>query len=356
MQQVELGFDPRNVLTFRVSLPASQYADSVAVVRAESEVLRRLSGIPGVVSAGATTTLPMQGGAGTSYSIEGEPKPEPGKERYVQFRAATPDYFNAMKIQLVRGRAFTAQDRVDAPHVILVNEGFANRHWPKGDAIGKRVVFSSGPWEIVGIVHDSRDFGPDDEPPVMVYFGALQRNYRALTYVVRTSGEPSTLTSAVREAVSSVDRTLPTYAVQTMRAVIDQELQGDKIMPRLLGVFGAIALVLAIIGVYGVMSYSVSQRTQEVGIRIALGAQRGDILRMVLRQGGLISFIGLVIGLAMAAGSTRTLSSFLLGVSAFDLQVFGGVTIALALSALVATWLPARRAVRVDPLVALRYE
>jgi putative ABC transport system permease protein len=339
-----------------VSLPASQYADSVAVVRAEEEILRRLGAIPGVTAAGAATTLPMQGGSGTQYSIEGEPKPEPGKEFITQFRAALPRYFSTMKIPVLRGRDFTGQDRAQSPHVLIVNEAFAKRHWPSGDPIGKRVVFGSGPWEIVGIIHDSRDFGPDEEAPVLVYFPAMQRNYRGLAYVVRTATEPSTFTAAVREAVAAVDRTLPTYAVQTMTTLIDQELQGDKIMPRLLGVFGAIALVLAIIGVYGVMSYSVSQRTQEVGIRIALGAQRADILRMVLRQGGLISVIGLVIGLAMAAGSTRALSSFLLGVSAFDVQIFAGVTIALALSALLATWVPARRAVRVDPLVALRYE
>ena len=356
MQHVELGFDPKNVLTFRVALPVSQYADSMGVVRAEEEILRRLGGIPGVVATGATTSLPMQGGSGTTYSIEGEAKPEAGKEPIVQFRAATPDYFNAMKISIQRGRAFTPQDRAGAPRVLLVNEAFANRHWPKGDPIGKRVVFSSGVWEIVGVVHDSRDFGPDDDPPRMVYFPVLQRSYRGLTYVVRTGGEPSTLTAAVREAVSAVDRTLPTYAVQTMTNVIEQELQGNKIMPRLLGVFGAIALLLAVIGVYGVMSYSVAQRTQEVGIRIALGAQRGDILRMVLRQGGLISLIGLGVGLGMAAASTRTLSTFLLGVSAFDVQIFAGVTIALALAAFVATWLPARRAVSVDPLVALRSE
>jgi putative ABC transport system permease protein len=356
MQRRDLGFDPKNVLTFRVTLPVSQYADSVAVVRAEEEIIRRLGAIPGVLSAGATTTLPMRGGSGTSYSIEGEPKPEAGKETFVQFRATTPDYFSAMKVSIVRGRAFTAEDRAGTTRILLVNEAFANRHWPNADPIGKRVVFSTGSWEIVGIVRDSRDFGPEDEPPRMVYFPALQRYYRGLSYVVRSAGDPSMLTAAVREAVSGVDRTLPTYAVQTMTSIVDQELQGPKIMPRLLGVFGAIALLLAVIGVYGVMSYSVSQRTQEVGIRIALGAQRGDILRMVLRQGGLISLIGLGLGLAMAAGSTRTLSSFLLGVSAFDIQVFAGVTIALALAALAATWLPARKAVSVDPLVALRSE
>jgi putative ABC transport system permease protein len=356
MQRVDLGFDPANLLTFRVSLPTSQYADSVAVIRAEEDIVRRLREIPGVVSAAATTSLPMQGGSGTTYSIEGEPKPEPGKESVVQFRAATPDYFSAMKISIQRGRAFTPQDRVGSTRVLLVNEVFANKHWPKADPIGKRVVFSSGSWEIVGVVHDSRDFGPDDEPPRMVYFPVMQRYYRGLTYVVRTSAEPSTLTAAVREAVSGVDRTLPTYSVRTMTSVIDQELQGDKIMPRLLGVFGAIALLLAVIGVYGVMSYSVSQRTQEVGIRIALGAQRGDILGMILRQGGLISLIGLVLGLGLAAASTRTLSAFLLGVSAFDMEVFAGVTLTLAVAALVATWLPARKAVSVDPLVALRAE
>jgi len=356
LQRVDLGFDPKNLLTFRVTLPEAQFGDSASILRAQDEIARRVHEVGGVAGVGATTSLPMQGGSGTSYSIEGEPKPEPGKEPITQFRGVTADYFTTMSIGLAAGRAFNAQDRVGAPPVLLVNEAFAKRHWPGSSAIGKRVVFASGPREIVGVVRESRDFGAEDAPPVMVYFSANQRAYRSLSFVVRTAADPASLASGVRKAVSAVDATLPAYFVQTMNDVIEQRQRGDKIMPRLLGVFGAIALFLAVIGVYGVMSYSVAQRTQEVGIRMALGAQRGDILGLVLRQGALIAALGLVTGLAIAAASTRTLSAFLLGVSPFDPVIFFGVTSILGVAAIIASWLPARRAVRVDPLVALRSE
>ena len=189
---------------------------------------------------------------------------------------------------------------------------------------------------------------------MMLYIPALQRASRNLAYTIRSSMAPSTLTTTVRDALAKVDATLPLYSVRTMSEVMEIERRGEQIMPRLLGVFGAVALLLAVMGVYGVMSYSVSQRTQEMGVRMALGAQRRDILRLVLRQGGLLTIIGMVVGLALSAGATRALSFFLFGVSAYDPLIFGGVTASLAAAALLTTFIPARRAVRVDPLVALR--
>jgi predicted permease len=364
LQQVDLGFDMRGVLTMAVSIPDAQYPDTSKVIALQSELLRRLRALPGVQAAGAVTALPLEGGSGTSYTIDGEPRPEPGKEPIAQYRGSTPGYLDAMKIAMVRGRDFTEQDRLESPKVMLVNESFAKRHWPTGDAVanalGKRVVFGTGTneviREIVGVVKDTREFGPDDEAPASMFLPVLQRGYRSLSFAVRTGGDAAALANAARTALREVDPSLPGYRVRTMEEVVRISTLPDKIMPRLLGVFGAAALVLAVIGVYGVMSYSVSQRTREVGVRMALGAQRRDIMRLVVGQGAALAGMGVVIGLALAGLSTKGLGTFLFGVSAYDPVIFGGVTLALATAAVVASYLPARRAVRVDPLVALRAE
>jgi putative ABC transport system permease protein len=357
-QTVDLGFDPRNLLTLRVSLPESQYPDSVKVAGFHEEFLRRLRGLAGVQSAGGATTLPLVGGTGTYYWVDGEPKPEEGKALIAQYRGTTPGYFATMRTPLVRGRDFTDQDRIDAPLVVLVNEAFARRHWKNdpSSSIGKRIVVSDRPREIVGIVKDARDFGPDDDTPAMFYIPSLQRGYRNLTYALRSARDPGGLAEAVRAELAAMDASLPAYGVRTMTEIVREEQRGDLIMPKLLTAFGAIALFLAVIGVYGVMAYTVNQRTQEVGIRMALGAQRGDILQMVVWQGLTLAGLGLGIGLLLSVGATRGLSSFLLGVSAFDPTVFVGVTAALATAAIAASLGPARRAMRVNPLVALRYD
>jgi putative ABC transport system permease protein len=357
-QTVDLGFDPTNLLTLRVSLPETQYTDSIKSAAFHEEFLRRLRAIPGVQAVGGTTNLPMDGGSGTYYWIDGEPKPEEGKALVSQYRGTTPGYFATMHVPLVRGRDFTERDRIDAPLVVLVNEAFVRRHWKNNpsSAIGRRIVVSDKPREIVGIVKDARDFGPDDDTPTMFYIPSLQRGNRNLSYALRSSREPGGLADAVRAELGAVDASLPAYSVRTMREIIREEQRGDLIMPKLLTAFGAIALFLAVIGVYGVMAYTVNQRTQEVGIRMALGAQRQDILRMVVRQGLTLAGVGLGIGLLLSLGATRGLSSFLLGVSAFDPVVFVGVTAALCAAAMAASLGPARKAMKVDPLVALRYD
>jgi predicted permease len=296
----------------------------------------------------------MDGGTGTYYHVEDQPVPPEGERPILQFRNATPGYFEALRISLVRGRELDARDRVGSPPAIVINETLAKRHWPGADPLGKRLVFSSGAYEIVGIVKDVREFGPGNPPPALAYFAAAQRLARTLTYVVRTNGDPLGLIPAVRQEAGAVAPDLPAYATRTVRAVVEEDTQGELIMPKLLGFFGAVALILAMIGVYGVMAYSVAQRTQELGIRRALGADGQDILRLILRQSAMLTGIGAVIGLGLALASTRALSAFLLGVSAFDPLVFAGVTSALMLAAIGASLVPARRATAVDPLVALR--
>jgi putative ABC transport system permease protein len=359
-QTLDLGFEPDNVLTMRLTLPANQYADTTRVLALQDELLARLRAVPGVASAGATSILPTQGGSGTSYAIEGQPKPEADKMPVSQYRVIMPGYLKTMRFRLARGREFTDGDQFHGADAMLVNESFAKKNWPKDDAIGKRVIIQtaagSTPCEIVGIVGDVHEFGPDSPVPDMMYLAAHQRPQRTLAIVMRSTIDPATLANAARTQLAGIDRTIPAYAVQTMREILVQGQKGDMIMPRLLAVFGGIALLLAVVGVYGVMSYSVNQRTQEVGIRMALGAEGGDIVRLVLRQGATLAVAGLVIGLGVALLTTRTLSFFLQGVSAFDPTVFVGVSAALTGAAMVASFIPALRAVRVDPLVALRHD
>jgi predicted permease len=296
----------------------------------------------------------MAGGNGTYYSVEGEGIPDEARRPTLQYRNASPGYLKVMQIAVVQGRDFTPEDRVGAAKRILINETLAKRHWPTGSALGHRLVFSSGAYDIIGVVKDVREFGPDDPPPALAYFSASQVYSRTLRYVVRSSGDPIALGPRVREEVAAVARDLPPYSVRTLQGVVDDSRQSDQIMPKLLGVFGALALLLSLIGVYAVMAYSVSQRTQELGIRRALGAEGGDIVRLVVRQAALLAAIGVGIGLALSFGATSALSAFLFGVSAFDPLVFSGVTLALVSAVIAASLLPARRATQVDPLVALR--
>jgi len=354
MQSVDLGFDPANALTFAVSLDQREYPDTTRALALQEELQRRLAGLPGVTGVAAVTQLPMAGGNGSYYYVEGEAVPDEGRRPVLQYRMATPSYLGVMKIGLVKGRDLTSEDRAGTPNVTLINETLARRHWPKGEPLGHRLVFTSGTYEIVGVVKDVREFGPDDPPPALAYFAASQYFSRTLRYVLRSSADPAALAPRARQEVAAVARDLPPYSVRTLQQVVSDNTQGDQIMPKLLGVFGAIALLLSLIGVYGVMAYSVSQRTQELGIRRALGAGGGDIVRLVVRQAVLLAAIGAGIGLALSFGATSALSSFLFGVSKFDPVVFSGVTLSLVGAVVMASLIPARRATRVDPLVALR--
>jgi putative ABC transport system permease protein len=356
LQRVDLGFEPNGLLTARITLPEYQYPDSTTIIPFFQELVTSVATVQGVTSAGATSLLPMDGGNGTFYSIEGEPEPEKGKELVAQFRMITPEYLETIGTSLKEGRQLNAQDRLDGTKVALVNETLAERHWPGRSPMGRRVVLSSGVYEIVGVVRDARDFGPDDDTPALIYLPAAQRGWRSMSLVLRSDRNPAELAPAIRELVRARDAGLPVYDLRTMNDVIREDQDADRIMPKLLGVFGAIALVLAVLGVYGVMAYSVAQRTQEVGIRMALGADSGDILRLIVRQGGILALVGSVIGLLLAFGTTRGLSAFLFGVSAFDPVIFGGVTGSLLLAALVASIIPALRATRVNPIVALKNE
>ncbi|MEO8451924.1 MAG: ABC transporter permease [Gemmatimonadota bacterium] len=355
LQRIDLGFKPDGLLTFRTALSEKDYPDSTRVVAFQDQLTERLRALPAVKAAGAVSQLPLIGRSGIYYAVVGEPEPEEGKWPVALYRTVSPGYFDAIGMRLLSGRDVEPTDRFDAPPVMLVNEAFVQRHWPAGRGLSHRIRFQSGATrEIVGVVNDTREFGPDDPSPPMMYFASPQSEQRAMSFVVRAGSDPGALASAVRQAVSSLAPRQPVYAMETMPELIRLETQNQSIMPKLLGVFGAIALLLAVMGVYGVMAYSVSQRTQELGVRRALGAQAGDLIRLVFRLGGKLTLIGSVIGVGLAALSSRALARFLFGVSAFDPAVFGGVTLTLAGAALAASFAPAWRATRVDPLVALR--
>jgi len=352
----DLGFRSAGVMTFRIALPEAKYADSTAVIAFQERLVEQLGTLPGVEAAGAATGLPTTGMSSTYYTIEGEPPPPEGREPTVNFRGVTEGYFAALGIPLLSGRLFDERDRPESPPVVVVNRAFVERHWPGGDALGRRIVLSSGPREIVGVVGDVREWGPDNEPPAAIFLPIGQRAYRNVAFLLRTAGDAAALTGAARGAVAELDPDLPLYQALTMDEHLAEGMSDDAILARLLGIFGGIAVVLAVIGVYGVMAYSVAQRTQEVGIRMALGAQAGSIQALVLRQGAKLAAAGAAIGLLLALAVTRTLSAFLVGVSPFDAVTFAAVTLAILAAALAASWVPARRATRVDPLIALRTE
>ncbi len=345
---VDPGFEPTNALSFRTSLSEREYPDSASVLRFQDQLLERLRGLDGAVAAGAVTQLPLTGGSGTTYLVEGEPEPEAGRKPIAQWRGISPSYLTAIGIRLVKGRDILATDRAATPLVVLVNETMAKRHWPAGDPIGRRIKIGETWREVVGVVQDTREFGLDDEAPPTMFLPAGQGNYRRMSYVVRTSRAPTTLSGPVRTAVKALAPNQPVYQLQSLEAHLEGSVRQQQIMPNLLSVFGILALLLAVIGVYGVMSYSVAQRTQEIGIRRTLGAGRRSIIGMVVRHAMKVCGAGAVVGLVLASLVTRTLATFLIGVSPFDPAVFAGVTFALLGAALIASLIPAGRAAGIE--------
>lgn len=295
LQRTPLGFSTDGLTTLRVLLPEAEYPDTARVAQFYQAVTARIAALPGVEAAGAARCAPLNCEMGTNYSVEGQPELEPNQRPVVQFRSITPEYLDVLGVKIVRGRGLQGSDRLGAPRVMLINEAMVKRHWANANPIGRRLRFDSGLREVVGVVSDIREFGPDDEVPPMVYFSEYQEGDRGMALMVRSSLEAARLLPALRAEVWAVDPRLPVFGVRTMDEVLKDNFGGDLILAKLLGFFAVAALFLAVMGVYGVMAYSVSQRTQEIGIRMAIGAQRADILRLVVRQGSLLAGLGLVI-------------------------------------------------------------
>ena len=354
MRSVDLGFGTEDVVTATVTLPEAKYPVDADIATFHRELLRRIRAIPGVTEVGGSSGLPTRSINRTQYSIPGRPAVDEDQAPLVFFRSVTPGYLEAMSITLVAGRTVDDGDVEGTPKVALINERFAERHWPDENPLGETIAFGETVHEIVGVVANTRDFGPSGLPPVMVYTAAYQFGDRRMSYAVQTATDPSSLIEDIRAQVLAADPEQPIYSVATMAAIVEEAMSGDVAMMEILGVLAAIAFMLAAAGVYGVLAYSVAQRTQEMGIRMALGAQRGDVLKLVVRQGSMLALAGIAVGLLAAFASTRGLAFFLVGVNPVDLQVFGLVTLLLLLTGVAASYLPARRATRVDPMLALR--
>jgi putative ABC transport system permease protein len=359
LQNVNPGFNPRNALTFEVSLPKMQYTDDASIVRFNNEAQRRIAALPGVQAAGFSTILPLAGtNSDSSFAIEGRPSDKNSPSPDEELREVSPDYFRALGTSLIRGRFFTDADNADAPPVIIVNQSFAKKFWPNEDALGKRIVMGSmsddPKWiTIVGIVGDMRHFGLDIDPKPEMYVPFAQSGYSTAIYVVRSNQDPQILLAAIRREIQAIDPAVPLANVRSFENLI-----GDSVAPRrlavvLLGVFAGVAVLLAGVGIYGVMSFLVVQRTHELGVRMALGAQRSDVLKLVLVRSLKLISAGTIIGLIIAVMSTRTLQALLYSVSAFDMATFVLVTVLLGAIALAASYLPAIRATRADPMVVL---
>lgn len=365
LNQVDLGFNPNNLLTMRMVLPMPKYRQADTRRAFYDDLLRRVHEIPGVEAAGINTRLPLStSGLKFSFSIEGQTMPSDSNLPFAIYRVVNPDYFRAMGIPLQRGRVFDTRDSAESTPVFLVNRRLAEQFWPGEDPTGKRLKVgpadSPNPWvTVIGVVGDVRQAGLYGEQMAELYAPYAQERRSWMSprdLVVRTSGDAASLAGAVREAVWQVDKDQPVSNVRTMDQVFAAAVSRERFQTLLLGLFAALALVLACVGLYGVISYAVAQRTHEIGIRMALGAQPGDVLRLVLQQGMTLTFAGLVFGIAGALAVTRVMSDLLFGVTATDTLTFISVGVLLIVVAFLACYVPARRATKVDPLIALRYE
>jgi len=364
LQGVDPGFDPHNVLVFNLNLPAVKYPTDTAQQLFIQQLMPRLNSLPGVRAAGATSVIPFGGGWSTSsFNIENVVVPPGQNGPWGDVRVVSPKFFDALRIPLKKGRLFNEQDIASSPPVTVIDEQFVKKYFANTDPIGKRITFGArrgqtdSTWiTIVGVVGHAAHEGLDAEPRLHYYFPTSQTGLGGITVAIRTNSNPLTLLPAAREAVHAIDRNLPLAAVNTMDKLVESSVGQRKLSMILLGVFSGIAMLLASIGIYGVMSYSVTQRSRELGIRMALGAARGRVLALVVGQGMALAGAGIVIGLAAAFGLTRLLTSQLFGVGATDPATFTLVSALLVAIALLATLLPAMRATRVDPVVALRDE
>lgn len=362
VQQVNPGFAPRGALAMSLGLPMTKYKEPAQRANFYQELLQRIRALPGVQSAGATSILPLSGNNSSgSFRIEGRVTPQGQSSPHGDRWAATTDYFSTMKIPLIRGRFFDDRDAMESQPVAIIDETMQRKYWPNEDPVGKRITFQGGQqnpiWrEIIGVVGHVKHRGLEGESRVQYYIPHTQVQNPNMNLVIRTNTDPSSLTGAVRGAISGLDKDLPVFRVKTMEQFVIDSMAQRRFAMTLLGIFASVALALAVVGLYGVLSYSITQRSHEIGVRMALGAQVRDVLRLVVGQGMLLAMIGVALGTVAAFLLTRLMENLLFGVKASDPLTFVAIAFLLTLVALVACFVPARRATKVDPIVALRYE
>ena len=357
LQRVDPGFNPNNALTLSVTLPPRKYPEENQQGAFFQQLLEEVRTLPGVQAAGATNSMPLGGDYVLGFVIEGRPPLPPGAGQSTNYYAVSADYFKAMGIPLLRGRVFTEQDTKNTTRVIVINETMAKRMFPNEDPIGKRIHVTNGPTvfrEIVGIVGDVKQYGLDQDTPLQTYEPYTQQPFSFMTLVVRAVSDPANLTPAIRNQVLSIDKEQPISGIRTLEQLVSTSIAEQQFSMLLLGVFASVALALAAVGIYGVLSYAAAQRTHEIGIRMALGARAGEVLKMVIGQGMGPALLGVALGLGAALALTQLIKRLLFGVAAADPMTYAVIALLLTLVALIACWIPARRAAKVDPMVALR--
>ena len=360
LMDVDAGFETARTVTMRLSLPGARYREDARAIQFYQQLFESIDRLPGVQASGGVSFLPLAKlGSATGYTVVGQPLPPMGQEPVADVRVITNQYFKSMGIPLVRGRLFDERSSGDAQNKVIVNEALVRRHWPGEDPIGKRIKIS---WsddredEIVGVVGNVRHSGLDAEARSTTYWPYARNPYAAMTVTVRTTGDAASVVSAIRGFVRDRDPDLAVADIKTMDQVVSRSVAQRRLMMVMLGIFAAAALLLSAVGIYGVIAYGVTQRTQEIGIRLALGAQRADVLKMIVGQAAWLSVVGIAFGAAGALLLTRLMTDLLFQVKPFDPVTFAAVACGLVLVALLAGYVPGRRATRVDPVVALRAE
>jgi putative ABC transport system permease protein len=359
LANVDPGFIPENATLLEISLPQKKYAKPEQQTAFADALLERLKNLPGVQAVGVTHSMPLVGDYVLTFNIEGRPPIAPSDLPSTNYYTVTPDYFRAMGIRLMRGRVFTPQDDAKAARVAIINETMARQFFPNEDPIGKRINITNGPdaWrEIIGIVGDIKQDGVDKATGAQSYEPFAQAPFNSLNVVIRTKASPAALLGALRPAVYEVDKDQPVGIIRPLEEIMAESIARQRFAMLLLTVFSGVALVIAAVGIYGVMAYNVVQRTGEFGIRMALGAQQRDVLRLVLTQGGKLIGLGLLIGLLATLAASRAMGSMLFNTSAYDPLTLGTITVVLAAVAFVACFFPANRATKVNPIEALRAE
>jgi putative ABC transport system permease protein len=357
LQKVDPGFDSNNVLTLRLDLPHKKYGDEGKAANFWEQLETHVASLPGVQSVGLVTELPLSGQLNDlPFTVEGRPPVSPDQAFDADFRRVNQNYFSAMRIPLLRGRNFTEQEVRQSDKVALVSQQLVDTVFPNEEPLGKRLVTAIGgqTFEIIGVVGDIRHQSLGGQPFPAMYFPT--RDIGRFNLAIRTQGDPLSIVGAMRKEVQVLDPDQPIAAVKKMSDWVDSSTSAPRYRTTLLGMFAALAMILAATGIYGVMSYSVAQRTHEIGVRMALGARQFDVLKLVVRQGMLLTIVGVILGLIGAFALTRVMQSLLFGVTAKDPFTFAVVAALLIAVAFVACFIPARRATKVDPLVALRYE
>ena len=349
------GFDARNLLTLNVTLPPARYSTGPQMIAFFRELVRQVSSLPGVQSTAISSTLPLTTVRVSPALPEGQPMVPLTERPFFNIQTLSPEYIAAMRVPLLAGRAFTGHDE-QPPRVLIVNQTLARRYWPNENPIGKRILVGRATEgsEVVGVIGDIRNSGVASDTHAEIYIPFAQLPWSSMNLLVRTAGDPSTYVAAVRRVVMGIDKDQPITKVRTMEEVLADGAREQRFVTTLLGGLAAIALILALVGIYGAVGYSVSQRTQEMGIRMALGAGRGDILRLVLSQGLAPVCAGIALGIAASLGLTRLMAKMLYHVNTTDPAAFAAGALLFAVVAMLASYLPARRATRVDPVVALR--